>query len=57
MTQYNTKNAILDLGFVDGCIRENRPDDVRLVEALEFVLDSLEANAVCSSVDEPRLLQ
>lgn len=55
MTEYTIKNAIVDLGFVDGCIRENRPDDLRMLEPLEMALDRLESNTG-GNLDEPRLL-
>lgn len=48
--KYTMKNAVVDLGFIDGLIRTNTPTDIDLWEPIMTVLDRIEL-----SVNEERI--
>ena len=56
MMIYSTKNAILDLGFVDGCVRENCSRELQMQEPLEIALDRMEQAAVSGKLEDPQFL-
>src|SRR5687768_12228142 len=56
MPSYTLKNALLDLGFVDGCIREHAGEDFRMLDAVEAALDRIERVIVSRDIEDSRLL-
>jgi hypothetical protein len=56
MTQYTVKNAILDLGFVDGCLQQHLQTDGAIAKYLWEALDRIGQRILMKSLSSGQML-
>lgn len=56
MAKYGENNCIVDLGFVDGCIRGNAPSDSTFFDCILHVLEEMEDDAVSGKYASKKLI-